>query len=73
MITKGYCRCTVRIEKRGVRRAATVQAARLLGSIVKEGVAKLSKAFKESSKSKVSAAFSRMTGRRGKVETDGNA
>jgi hypothetical protein len=70
MITKEYCRCTVRIEKRGLRRAATVQAAKLLGSIVREGTAKLSKAVVSSSKTKVSDAFSRMTGRRGKVETE---
>ena len=31
MITKEYCRCTVQVEKSGLRRAATVQAAKLLG------------------------------------------
>ncbi len=31
MITKEYCRCTIQVEKSGLRRAATVQAAKLLG------------------------------------------
>jgi hypothetical protein len=44
MITKQYCRCTTRIEKAGLRRAATLQAAKLLGNIVKEGTVKLFKA-----------------------------
>src|SRR6202140_4635980 len=37
MITKEYCRCTVRVEKVGLRRAATLKAAKLLGSIVRGG------------------------------------
>jgi hypothetical protein len=44
MITKEYCRCTVRVEKMGLRRAATLNAAKLLGSIVRDGTVKLSKA-----------------------------
>jgi hypothetical protein len=44
MIAKGYCDCTVRPEKKKLRRAATVQAAKLLGSIVKNGTTKLMKA-----------------------------
>jgi len=44
MITKEYCRCTVRIEKRGLRRAASLQAAKLLTGIVRDGTVKLSKA-----------------------------
>ena len=69
MITKEYCRCTVRVEKMGLRRAATVKAAKLLGSIVKEGTAKLSKATVDATKSKLSRAFKVITGRRVKVET----
>ena len=44
MITKEYCRCTVRVENSGLRRAATMQAAKLLGSIVRDGTVRLSKA-----------------------------
>jgi hypothetical protein len=57
MITKEYCRCTVRLEKRGVRRAATVQAARLLGSIVREGTVKLSKAAVSASTARLTRTF----------------
>ncbi len=69
MITKEYCRCTVRVEKTGLRRAATLKAAKLLGSIVKEGTVKLSKATMNATKSKMSQAFDRVIGRRGTVET----
>jgi len=43
MITKEYCRCMVRVEKSGVRRAATLQAAKLLGCIVRDGTVKCRK------------------------------
>src|ERR1700728_1069906 len=69
MITKEYCRCTVRVEKTGLRRAATVKAAKLLGSIVREGTVKLSKATVNATKSKMSQAFDRVVRRRGPVET----
>jgi hypothetical protein len=69
MITKEYCRCTARVEKAGLRRVATVKAAKLLGSIVREGTVKLSKATVKASKMKLSQAFERVTGRREKVET----
>ncbi len=68
MITKEYCRCTVRVEKAGLRRAATLKAAKLLGSIVREGTVKLSKATVTASRIKLSQAFHVVTGRRGKVE-----
>ena len=68
MITKEYCRCTVRVEKAGLRRAATVKAAKLLGSIVREGTVKLSKATVSASKTKLSQAFDRVIRRRGTVE-----
>jgi hypothetical protein len=69
MITKEYCRCTVGVEKAGLRRAATLKAARLLGSIVREGTVKLSKATVSATKSKMSQAFDRVIRRRGTVET----
>jgi hypothetical protein len=68
MITKEYCRGTVRVEKTGLRRAATVKAAKLLGSIVREGTVKLSKATVSASKMKLSQAFRVVIGRRSKVE-----
>jgi hypothetical protein len=68
MITKEYRRCTVRVEKAGLRRAATVKAAKLLGSIVREGTVKLSKATVNATKIKMSQALQVVTGRRGKVE-----
>lgn len=69
MIAKEYCRCTTRVEKKGLRRAATLKAAKLLGSIVKDGTVKLSKAVVNSSTSKVTQAFNRMTGRSSPIET----
>lgn len=63
MITKEYCRCTTRIEKAGLRRAATLRSAKLLGSIVRDGTVKLSKAAMHASKTKITQAFGRMTGR----------
>jgi len=69
MNTKEYCRCTVRLEKTGLRRAATLKAAKLLGSIVREGTIKLSKATVNATKSKMSQAFDRVIRRRGTVET----
>jgi hypothetical protein len=68
MITKEYCRCTVRVEKTGLRRAATLKAAKLLGSIVKEGTVRLSKATVNATRSRMSQAFDRVVRRRGKVE-----
>jgi Domain of unknown function (DUF697) len=60
MITKQYCRCTVRVEKTGLRRAATLQAAKLLGSIVRDGTIKLSKAAMNASRMKLSQAFEKV-------------
>jgi len=64
MIAKEYCRCTTRIEKSGLRRAATMQAAKLLGSIVKDGTRRLSRAAVTGTKSKFAGAWSRMRGSR---------
>lgn len=63
MITKEYCRCTVKAEKRGLRRAATLQAAKLLGSIVRDGTARMGRAAMKSSTARLNDAFSWMTGR----------
>jgi hypothetical protein len=65
MITKEYCRCTTRVEKTGLRRAATLKAAKLLGSIVRDGTMKLSKAAMNASKTKLSHAFDKVL-RRGR-------
>ena len=64
MITKEYCRCTTRVEKSRIRRAATLQAAKLLGAIVKEGTVKLSKAVATGTKAKVAETFNRIVRRR---------
>jgi hypothetical protein len=44
MIAKQYCNCLVRADKKSIGRAATAQAAKLLGRIVRDGVARLTKA-----------------------------
>jgi hypothetical protein len=64
MITKEYCRCTVKSERRGLRRTATLQAAKLLGTIVREGTVKLSKAAVTNSTTKLQGAIARVTKRR---------
>jgi hypothetical protein len=68
MITKEYCRCTTRIEKKGLRRAATVRAAKLLGSIVRDGTVKLSRATLNASKTRMTETFRRITRRGGAAE-----
>ena len=70
MITKEYCRCTARVEKSGLRRAATVQAAKLLGTIVKEGSIKLSKAAVSGTRSRLAETWRRFGGRRGTPEAE---
>jgi hypothetical protein len=70
MITKEYCRCTVKVEKRGLRRAATLQAAKLLGGIVKDGTKRLSKAAMNGASAKVSETFTRLTRRPPKAEPE---
>jgi hypothetical protein len=44
MIAKQYCNCLVHVDKKSLRRAATAQAAKLLGRIVRDGVTRLTKA-----------------------------
>jgi len=68
MITKEYCRCTVQVDKSGLRRAATLQAAKLLGGIVRGGTVKLSKSVVNASKTKLADAFNRMTRRHDPIE-----
>ena len=60
MITKEYCRCTAKLEKRGIRRAATLQAAKLLGSIGRDGTMKLSKAAVRKSTEKMRQTFNKV-------------
>jgi len=64
MITKEYCRARHRVEKKGLRRAATLQAAKLLGSIVRDGTMKLTRATLHASKTRVRDAFTRLVTRR---------
>jgi hypothetical protein len=64
MITKEYCRCTTQVEKKGLRRAATVKAAKLLGSVVSDGTKKLSRAMLNASKTKIRDTFTRLVTRR---------
>jgi hypothetical protein len=60
IIAKRYCGSLVIAEKRTLRRTASAEGAKLLGSIVKQGTTKLSKALWKTSKGKVSSVFSGM-------------
>ena len=60
IITRRYCGSLIVAERRTLRRAASAEAAVLLGSIVREGAIKLSKAAWEVSKGKAGASFSGM-------------
>ncbi len=60
IIARRYCGSLVITEKRTLRRTASAEAAKLLGSIVKEGTTKLSKALWKASKGKVDSVFSGM-------------
>jgi hypothetical protein len=60
IIARRYCGSLVLAEKRTLRRAASAEAARLLGSIVRQGTTKLSKALWNVSKGKVGGLFSGM-------------
>lgn len=65
MIAKEYCRCTVSVERRGLRRAATLEAAKLLGSIVRDGTSRLSRAAVAKSTSKLRESWNWVTNTRG--------
>jgi hypothetical protein len=58
IIARRYCGSLVIAEKRTLRRTASGEAAKLLGSIVKEGTTKLSKALWKASKGKAGNLFS---------------
>ena len=58
IIARRYCGSLVISEKHTLRHAASAEAAKLLGFIVKQGTAKLSKALWNASKGKVSNVFS---------------
>jgi hypothetical protein len=58
IIARRYCGSLAIAEKRTLRRTASGEAAKLLGSIVKEGTTKLSKALWKASKGKAGNLFS---------------
>jgi len=62
IIARRYCGCLVISDRRALRRSATAEAAKLLGSIVKNGTARISRALWDASKGKVGGAFSGLTG-----------
>lgn len=60
IIARRYCGSLILAEKRVLRRAASAEAATLLGSIVRQGTIRLSKAAWKASKGKVGGIFSGM-------------
>jgi hypothetical protein len=62
IIAKRYCSTLVAADRAALRRSATAEAARLLGSIVKGGTARISKGLWQASKNKVGGAVSGLTG-----------
>ncbi|HUL22539.1 MAG TPA: DUF697 domain-containing protein [Thermodesulfobacteriota bacterium] len=60
IIARRYCGSLILAEKRVLRRAASAEAATLLGSIVRQGTTRLSKAAWKASKGKVGGIFSGM-------------
>ena len=62
IIARRYCGSLVVAERGVLRRAATAEAAKLIGSIAKQGTARISKALWEASKGKVGTAVSGMKG-----------
>lgn len=70
IITKRYCGSLVIAEKRTLRRTAGAEAAKLLGSIVKQGTSRVSKMVWELSKDRLGAAVS---GAAGHVKEAGNS
>ncbi len=62
IIARRYCGTLVVSHRQALRRAATVEAAKLLGSIVKSGTARISRALWDASKGKVGGAFFRAHG-----------
>jgi hypothetical protein len=62
IIARRWCGSLVIADRRTLRRAATAEAAKLLGAIVKNGTARISRALWDASKGKVGGAFSGLTG-----------
>ena len=62
IIARRYCGSLVISDRRALRRSATAEAAKLLGSIVKTGTSCISRALWDASKGKVGGAFSGLTG-----------
>ena len=62
MIAKRYCGSLILAERRTLRRSASAEAAKMLGSIVRQGAVQLSKAVWKGSKGKVSRTFSNVSG-----------
>ena len=62
ILAKRYCGSLVVAERRTLRRAASAEAGKLLGSIVRQGTARVSKAVWEASKGKVGSGFANLTG-----------
>jgi hypothetical protein len=60
IIARRYCGSLVLTEKRTLRRTASAEAAKLLGTIVKQGTTRLSKALWKVSKGRVGGLFSGM-------------
>jgi hypothetical protein len=70
IITKRYCGSLVIAEKKTLRRTAGAEAAKLLGSIVKQGTSRVSKMVWELSKDRLGAVVS---GAAGHVKEAGNS
>jgi hypothetical protein len=62
ILARRYCGSLVVAERRALRRAASAEAAKLLGSIVKQGTGRVSKALWKASKNKVDSGFANLTG-----------
>jgi len=62
IIARRWCGSLVAADRRALRRSATAEAAKLLGQIVGNGTARISRAFWAASKGKVGGAFSGLTG-----------
>ncbi|HOD36136.1 MAG TPA: DUF697 domain-containing protein [Syntrophales bacterium] len=62
IIAKRYCGSLVMTERKSIRRSAAIEAAKLLGSIVRQGTGRVSKALWEASKDKAGGAVSGVAG-----------
>ena len=62
IIAKRYCGSLVLAERKSIRRWAAAEAAKLLGSIVRQGTGRVSRALWEASKDKAGVAVSGVTG-----------